>query len=222
VGCEVKTVNPGEAPTPPALLDGNLDIPAFRRDLLPATLATDTDESAEPTGTDEPDQNVVHVGEVSPDDLLIREGEAAAAEYTRSVEASAISREQIVGEFFAGADVADIFARLPQAKLDQIREQAVDSWFGDLDLDAVLDRIPDARWSELLDLCISACTTVETLVVPVKTPRKLLGDLNGTLRWTLDQEDVSNAAQGVKIIRAKLAANKRDAKALRLVFVKGK
>jgi hypothetical protein len=154
-----------------------------------------------------------------PDDQLIREGEAVAA---GSVEAASISRDRILEEFFSSATTDDILARLPQTPLDQIREQAVDRWFGDLDLDAVLGRIPDARLSELTDLCISACTTVETLVVPVKTPKKLLGDLNSTLRWTLDQEDVSNSAQGVKIIRAKLAANKRDARELRLIFVKGK
>ena len=160
--------------------------------------------------------------DVNPDDQLIRAGEAAAAEYTRSVEASAISREQILAEFFAEANVADILARLPEAKRDQLREQAVDSWFGDLDLDSVLDRIPNARWSELTDLCISACTKVETLVVPVKTPRKLLGHLNGTLRWTLGRQDVGEAGKGVKYLQAKLTVNKRSANELRLVFVKGK
>ena len=50
------------------------------------------------------------------DDQLIREGEAAAAEYKRLVEAAAVSRDRIIDEFFALASGGNILQRIRAAK----------------------------------------------------------------------------------------------------------
>ena len=188
----------------------------------PTMPATDADKLAAQrmtyyAGTDEPDQNVVHAGEVNRLDQAIRAGEAAAAEYTRSVEASTISREQILAEFFASASITDILAHIPAAKHDQICKQAVDDFLAGI---SFADAIPRARRIELFDLCIRAYAATDTPITPTKTDKKLLEDLNGMLRSTLDQEDAGSAGRGVKLIREKLACNKRNANELRLVFVK--
>jgi hypothetical protein len=186
----------------------------------PTMPATDTDES----GAQRKRENERLFGEdhakadalapnAVPDDQLIRADEAAAA---GSVEAAAI-----LEEFFSSATTADILARLPPATLDQIREQVVSDFFAQASIDSIFDEIPRAHCGELLDLCMSACA-VSTLVTPTRTDKKLLSDLTGTLHWTLNREDISSAGDGVKIIRGKLAANKRDARELRLIFVKGK
>jgi hypothetical protein len=123
------------------------------------------------------DDNGVHWARPD-EERLIREGEAAAV-------------NQIVGEYFAKASIADIF-----------------------------DRLTSAQRLELFDLAICKYASAETPVPPTKSGKKLLENLNGTLRWALGQDDPASGGQAIKIMKAKLAANKHGADAICLTFVK--
>ena len=65
-------------------------------------------------------------------------------------------RHEILTKFFAEASVAEILARIPAAKRDQLRDQAVDDFFDDeLGIEAIFDEIPRNQWGELFDVCIA-------------------------------------------------------------------
>jgi hypothetical protein len=101
-----------------------------------------------------------------------------------------------------------------------VRDLALEEFFEVASISDVFDAIPHAQRMELFDLGIRAYAEVETSITPTKTNKKLLENLNGTLRWGLGQDDPASGAQALTIIKAKLAANKRGADEICLAFVK--
>lgn len=86
-------------------------------------------------------------------------------------------------------------------------------------VDGVLELLKDDL-SELYDRVIGLQVALASPVVASKSSKKLLTNLTGTLHWALGQDDPASGAQALKIIRAKLAANKRDPKDVCFSFAK--
>jgi hypothetical protein len=78
----------------------------------------------------------------------------------------------------------------------------------------------DVQRAALYDRIIGLQIARSAPVVPSAGGKKLLANLTGTFHWALGQEDPSSGAQALKIISAKLAANKRSAKDIGFAFMK--
>jgi hypothetical protein len=86
----------------------------------------------------------------------------------------------------------------------------------------LLELLKDDRelLAELYDRILGLQLTLAAPVIPSKPAKKLLVNLTGTFHWALGRDDAVSGAQGLKIIKAKLAANNRDPRDVCLAFVR--
>jgi hypothetical protein len=76
-------------------------------------------------------------------------------------------------------------------------------------VDRLMTLMSDEQRAALLDRIISQQIAQASPVAATQSSKRLLTNLTGTLYWGLGQVDPANGAQCLKIIAAKLAANKR-------------
>ena len=88
------------------------------------------------------------------------------------------------------------------------------------DVADLIELMSDAQRAALYDRLIDLQIEQAAPVVPSESNKKLLASLTGTFHWALGHEEPSSGAQAIKIINAKLAANKLDAKDICFAFVK--
>jgi hypothetical protein len=87
-------------------------------------------------------------------------------------------------------------------------------------LDHLLALMSDNQRAKLFDLVVRQQITQASPVPTTKSNKNLLKNLTGTFQWGIGQDDPANGAQCLKIIAAKLAANKCAPKDICFAFVK--
>jgi hypothetical protein len=89
-------------------------------------------------------------------------------------------------------------------------------------VDGILELLKEEKelLSKLYDRVIGLQVALASPVAASTSSTKLLTNLTGTLHYALGQKDPASGAQALTIIKAKLAANKRDPKDVCLAFVK--
>jgi hypothetical protein len=96
----------------------------------------------------------------------------------------------------------------------------VDAYFATATISDIFSKLSATQRMAIFDLAICTYAVAETPTTPTKSGKKLLENLNGTLRWALGQDDPAAGGQALRIIKAKLAANKRGADTICFAFVK--
>jgi hypothetical protein len=154
--------------------------------------------------------------------------DSAPTEPTETTKASANARKAIHAQDdagqddHAGGDDHDVDDDGPVEAKHEVAHvnQIVAEYFAEATVADILGKLSSAQHLELFDLAIRKYASAETPVAPSKSDKKLLENLNGTLRWGLGQNEPASHALTLKIIKAKLTANKRGADQVCLTFAK--
>jgi hypothetical protein len=106
-----------------------------------------------------------------------------------------------------------------QARIARLGEQRIEHLQG-LPVADLMELLSDAQRADLFDRVVGQQIAQASPVTATANSKRLLTNLTGTLHWGLGRADPADGAQCLKIIAAKLSANKRDPKDICLAFAK--